>query len=285
MRGTQDMRDNPVKTKIMAGGSSFGVMLFEFFTPGIAQICKAAGAEYVLYDMEHTAISTETLRQQFALCRGLGIAPFVRVPATEYDFIARMLDVGAMGIMVPMVDTAEQAAFIAACCKYPPVGRRGAAFGVGHDDYLPGSPLDKMKAANERTLVICQIETAKGAENCDAIAATPGVDVLWVGHFDLTNFMGIPTQFQNPRFLKALDDVVAACERHGKVPAFMAADQNWMKEYLAKGFRLMAYGVDSAIFQTALAQGIDFMRKESESLAAAAAKAPAKPKAKAKKPR
>ncbi|MBL8698508.1 MAG: aldolase [Alphaproteobacteria bacterium] len=267
------MRNNPVKTKIMAGGSAFGVMVFEFFTPGIAQICKAAGAEFILYDMEHTAVSTETLRQQFAMCRGLGIAPFVRVPATEYDFIARMLDVGAMGIMVPMVDTAEQAAFIAACCKYPPVGRRGAAFGVAHDDFLPGSPLDKMKAGNERTLVICQIETAKGAENCDAIAAVPGVDVLWVGHFDLTNFMGIPTQFQNPRYLAAIDAVVAACAKHGKVPAFMAADQTWMKDYLAKGFRLMAHGVDSAIFQGALAQGIEFMKAETRSLAREAAKA------------
>ncbi|MFM9013462.1 MAG: aldolase/citrate lyase family protein, partial [Gemmatimonadota bacterium] len=149
------MRDNPVKAKIAAGGHSFGAMIFEFFTPGIAQICKAAGAEFILYDMEHTAISTETLRQQMALCRGLGIAPFVRVPTTEYDFIARMLDVGAMGIMVPMVDTAEQAAFIASCCKYPPVGRRGAAFGVGHDDFAPGSVLEKMKRGNERTLVIC----------------------------------------------------------------------------------------------------------------------------------
>ncbi len=254
------MRDNPVKAKITAGGSSFGAMIFEFFTPGIAQICKAAGAEFILYDMEHTAISTETLRQQFALCRGLGIVPLVRVPTTEYDFIARMLDVGAMGIMVPMVDTAEQAAFIAACCKYPPVGRRGAAFGVGHDDFTGGSVLDKMKAGNERTLVICQIETAKGAENCDAIAAVPGVDVLWLGHFDLTNFMGIPAQFDNPRYLKAVDDMVAACDRHGKTPAFMAADQKWMKDYLAKGFRLMAYGVDIGIFQTALAQGIGFMR-------------------------
>jgi 2-dehydro-3-deoxyglucarate aldolase/4-hydroxy-2-oxoheptanedioate aldolase len=254
------MRDNPVKAKIAAGGHSFGAMIFEFFTPGIAQICKAAGAEFILYDMEHTAISTETLRQQMALCRGLGIAPFVRVPTTEYDFIARMLDVGAMGIMVPMVDTAEQAAFIASCCKYPPIGRRGAAFGVGHDDFAPGSVLEKMKRGNERTLVICQIETAKGAENCDAIAATPGVDVLWLGHFDLTNFMGIPAQFDNPRYLRAVDAVVAACDRHGKTAAFMAADQKWMKDYLAKGFRLMAYGVDIGIFQTALAQGIDFMR-------------------------
>ena len=97
--------------------------------------------------------------------------------------------------------------------------------------------------------------------------------MLWVGHFDLTNFMGIPTQFQNPRYLEAIEKVVAACAKHGKTPAFMAADQNWMKDYLAKGFRLMAYGVDIGIYQSALAQGIDFMKSETRGLARAAAKA------------
>jgi 2-dehydro-3-deoxyglucarate aldolase/4-hydroxy-2-oxoheptanedioate aldolase len=270
------MRDNPVKSRIAAGGHAFGAMIFEFFTPGIAQICKAAGAEFILFDMEHTAVSTETLRQQMALCRGLGIAPFVRVPATEYDFIARMLDVGAMGIMVPMVDTAEQAAFVASCCRYPPLGRRGAAFGVAHDDFEPGSVLEKIQRANERTLVICQIETAVGAQNCDAIAAVPGVDVLWLGHFDLTNFMGIPAQFDHPRYLEAVNAVVAACDRHGKTAAFMASDRQWMQDYLARGFRLMAYGLDISIFQNALAEGLQFMRSQ--------APAPASPGRKRAKP-
>lgn len=282
------MRTNPVKTKIMAGGSAFGAMIFEFFSAGIAQICKAAGAEYILYDMEHTAISTETLRQQFSMCRGIGLVPMVRVPATEYHFISRMLDVGAMGIMVPMVDTAEQAAFIARCCKYPPIGRRGAAFSVAYDDYLPGSVKEKMAASNERTLVICQIETAVGAENCEAIAAVPGVDVLWVGHFDLTNFMGIPAEFDNPRYLEAIERVVAACAKHGKVPAVMSSDEAWTRDYLGKGYRLMAYGIDSGIYQKALGQGLDVMKTTARTLARAQAKsrkpaAKAKAKAKAKR--
>ena len=275
------MRTNPVKTKIMAGGSAFGAMIFEFFTPGIAQICKAAGAEFILYDMEHTAISTETLRQQFAMCRGIGLVPMVRVPSTEYHFIARMLDVGAMGIMVPMVDTAAQAEFIARCCKYPPIGRRGAAFGVAYDDFIAGPVKEKMAESNARTLVICQIESAVGAENCEAIAAVPGVDVLWVGHFDMTNFMGIPAEFQHPRYLDAIERVVAACAKHGKVPAVMSADEAWTRDYLAKGYRLMAYGIDCTIFQKAVAQGIEVMKTSARSLARAQAKS-RKPAAKAK---
>ncbi len=104
------MRDNPVKATLASGGRAVGAMVFEFFSPGIPQLCRNAGAEFVLYDMEHTGLGFETLKTQFALCRGLPIVPMVRVPRGEYHFIARALDVGAMGVMVPMVGTAEEAA-------------------------------------------------------------------------------------------------------------------------------------------------------------------------------
>ena len=129
------MRANPVKAALAAGGRAFGAMVFEFFSPGIPQICRNAGAQFILYDMEHTGLSFETLKTQFALCRGLDVVPMVRVPRGEYHFIARALDVGAMGVMVPMVGTAEEAAHIVSCTRYPPAGRRGAAFGFAHDDY------------------------------------------------------------------------------------------------------------------------------------------------------
>lgn len=125
--------------------------------------------------------------------------PLARVPATEYHFIARLLDLGAMGVMVPMVKTREQAEFIVSCTRYPPLGRRGSAFGVAaHDDYTEGGAADKMAAIHARTLVICLIETAKAIENVDAIAAVPGVDVLWLGHGDLTSFMGIQGNSTTP---------------------------------------------------------------------------------------
>jgi 2-dehydro-3-deoxyglucarate aldolase/4-hydroxy-2-oxoheptanedioate aldolase len=250
------MRTNPLKPRLAAGGQAFGTMIFEFFTPGIAQICKTAGAEFILYDMEHSAIDVASMKQQFALCRGLGIAPMVRVPATQYHFIARMLDAGAFGIMVPMVETVAQAEEIVAATRYPPQGRRGAAFGMAHDDYEGGSVVDKIAAAHARTMVICLIETARGVENVDAIAAVDGVDVCWLGHFDLTNFMGIPGAFDHPRYLAAVDAIVAACARHGRTAGFMAADEDWARRYRAKGFRMVAYGVDSALLQRELARGI-----------------------------
>lgn len=256
------MQPNPVKTRLAAGHPAFGTMAFEFFTPSLAQIVKAAGADFILYDMEHSGASVETMKTQFACCRGIGLPAFVRVPATQYHFIARVLDAGALGIMVPMVETREQAELIVSCTRYPPAGRRGAAFGVApHDDFLPGSVTDKIAAANERTLVICLVETAVGIENVDAIAAVPGVDVVWLGHFDLTNFLGIPAQFEHPRYLKAVGDLLAACRRHGKAPGFMAADDAWAKDYRAKGFRAIAYSIDVLLMQSALAKGLATLRE------------------------
>jgi 2-keto-3-deoxy-L-rhamnonate aldolase RhmA len=254
------MRDNPVKTKLAAGGRACGAMVFEFFSPGLPQICRNAGAEFALFDMEHTGLSLETLKLQSALCRGLSLVPMARVPRGEYHFIARALDVGALGIMVPMVGSAEEAAHVVACTRYPPQGRRGAAFGFAHDDYEGGDVAAKVAALNARTLVIPQIETLEGLANVEAIAATPGVDALWLGHFDLTNFMGIPGQFQHPDYLAAVARIVAACDRHGKTAAFIGLDDDFARDYIAKGFRLMAYGLDQLLLQNALKHGLDVMR-------------------------
>lgn len=254
------VRDNPVKAALAAGGRAYGAMIFEFFSAGVPQICRNAGAEFVMFDMEHTGLSFETLKMQFALCRGLGLVPMVRVPRGEYHFIARALDVGAMAVMVPMVGTAAEAAHIVSCTRYPPAGRRGAAFGFAHDDYLGGDVAVKMASLHERTMVIPQIETEEGLRNVEAIAAVPGVDALWVGHFDLTNFMGIPGAFQHPDYLAAIARIVAACEAHGKAPAFLAMDDDWARAYVAMGFRLLAYGIDPLMLQNALRHGIEVMR-------------------------
>jgi 2-keto-3-deoxy-L-rhamnonate aldolase RhmA len=255
------MQDNPVKRKLAAGGASLGAMIFEFFTPGIARVCANAGAEYVMYCMEHTGASLETLKPQFSLCRALGLAPLVRVPATEYHFIARALDCGALGVMVPMVDTREQAERIVSFTRYPPGGRRGAAFGFAHDDYQGGDVKAKIAAIHERTLVICMIETRAGLENVEAIAAVPGVDVLWLGHFDLTNFLGIPADFAHPAYREAVRRIAAAARANGKAAGYMAADEALGREYLGHGYRMIATGTDQGLLQAATAQLISSWKK------------------------
>ncbi|MBM3395164.1 MAG: aldolase [Betaproteobacteria bacterium] len=246
------MRGNPVKQKVLRGEPSFGTFGWEFLVSGLPQMVKATGAEFLLLDMEHSGAHFDMIKTQCALCQGLELVPMARVPAIEYTYFARALDAGAMGVMAPMVGTAEEARFMVSCTRYPPTGRRGAAFGFAHDGYENASVADKIRVANERTMVICLIETPQGIENIDEIAAVPGVDVLWLGHFDLTNFMGIPAQFDHPDYLRAVDRMVAAARKHGKTLACMTAGDEWSRAYWAKGFRMFAAGVDVHLLQSAL---------------------------------
>lgn len=250
------MKPNLIKNKLQSGGVSIGTFMFEFATTGVSRIAAEAGAEFAVFDMEHTGWSVETIRLLIATSRSTEMLPLVRIPATEYHFIARVLDMGAAGIMVPMVESVEQARKIVASAKYPPVGRRGAAFGVAHDDYTGGDIVAKIESANRETLLIAQIETVDGVANADAIAAIDGIDALWIGHFDLTNSLGIPGQFDHPQFHESLDTVLAACRQHGKIPGFMASDVAGGKGLLERGFRMIAYGGDLWLYQAALRQGI-----------------------------
>jgi len=241
----------------MSGEVVAGAMVFEFFTPGISRILANAGARFAIYDMEHTGMGYETLKWLFATSGGLNMESMVRVPTGGYTWIARALDLGARGLMVPMVETLSQAEELVRACRYPPAGRRGAAFGFAQCDYLGGSVVEKMHDYHARTLLIAQIETERGLQNVEEIASVDGVDVLWVGHFDLSNFMGIPGQFDHPDFLAAMQHVAQVAKKHGKVAGFMATDKPWIERAKSMGYTMLAAGTDTGLLQQALGQLVE----------------------------
>jgi 2-dehydro-3-deoxyglucarate aldolase/4-hydroxy-2-oxoheptanedioate aldolase len=251
------MKPNTIKAPIMAGETVVGAMTFEFFSPGMSAILANAGCRFVFYDMEHTGLGFETLKWLFSTCRGLPIEPMVRVPKGEYAWLARALDLGARGVMIPMVEFPEQARGIVQACRYPPVGRRGAGFGFAQCDYLGGDVGQKVRIANERTLVVAQIETERGLAAVEEIAAVDGIDVLWVGHFDLSNFMGMPAQFDNPTFLQAMQHVADVARRHGKAAGFMATDPAWVDRAKAMGYTMLAVGTDVSLLADATRRLVD----------------------------
>lgn len=144
------MRPNPVKQVLEEGGVALGTMVFEFATPGLARIAASAGADFVVFDQEHSGWGIDTIRMLMATARTAEIVPLVRVPATQYHFIARPLDVGASGVMVPVVETAQQARLVVDAAKYTPRGKRGAAFGIAHDDYAAAEECGLRYAAGQR---------------------------------------------------------------------------------------------------------------------------------------
>lgn len=258
--GARAMRDNVVKQRLQRGETSLGTMVFEFATTGIARLAAGGGADFVIYDMEHTGWSGDTTRMLLATSRAADIVPIVRVATNRYELVATQLDLGAMGVMVPMVETRPEAEAIVSSARYPPVGRRGAAFGIAHDDYIGGRLEEKIGSANEAVLTIAQIETPVGVENVDEIAAVDGLDMLWLGQFDLTNFLGIPGRFDDPRFVDAVRRVRDAAHANHKSLGILVNTPEEAARWIAQGFRCIAFGGDLWLYRDALAAGIATIR-------------------------
>jgi 2-dehydro-3-deoxyglucarate aldolase/4-hydroxy-2-oxoheptanedioate aldolase len=246
------MKDNLVKQTLRSGGVALGVMCLEFATPGIGPLSAAAGAEFAVFDMEHTGWGLETIKMLAVTSLGADLIPIVRVPANDYHFIAHTLDVGAMGLVLPLVGTAQQARFAVECATYPPRGRRGCAFALTHDGYRGGDLTAKMRHTDDNLLLIAQIETAEGLANVEAIAAVDGIDALWIGQFDLTTSLGIPGQFDHPLFLDATRKILDACHKHNKAATLGVMSPEQLAEGPANGFRLLVYAADVWIYQQAL---------------------------------
>jgi len=233
--------------KLRSGEVALGQMVLELFTPGIGPMLAACDLDFVIYDMEHGRCDIGLVAEMIASCRGSSITPMARVPDLENAPLSRILDLGAMGVMVPRVETRSQMERIVAELKYPPQGKRGVALGLAHDLYRPEGAAYFPKM-NSETAVIAIIETVRGFDNLDEIVSVPGLDVAWVGHYDLTISMGIPCQFEHPRFLEAMDRLVEAGAKHnvacGFLPPTPAAAAHWIE----KGFRAISLGSDVGVF-------------------------------------
>jgi 2-dehydro-3-deoxyglucarate aldolase/4-hydroxy-2-oxoheptanedioate aldolase len=255
------MKPNKFQQSIAATGSAVGHMIGDFGTRNIARVVAGAGLDFVMIDMEHTGFDTERIADLCAWFAATDIAPMVRVPQGLYHFCARTLDAGALGIMVANVESAAQAKEIVDACKYAPLGRRGVALGGAHNGFVFPDPVEYFRYANANTTVVTMIESPAGIANIDAIAATPGVDVLWVGHYDLSQAMGIPAQFQHPDFLAALATVTAAARRHGKQAGIQPGSVDDAQQWRAIGFNVLSWGIDYAVYRAALASGVAEARR------------------------
>jgi 2-keto-3-deoxy-L-rhamnonate aldolase RhmA len=243
------LKENPVKRTLQGGGVAVGSFLVEFQTLGIPRILAAAGAEFVIFDQEHSAWSVETLKPLITGSHAAGIVPLVRVPATERHLIAAVLDAGAMGVMVPMVESAEQARRIVEAAKYPPEGKRG--FGPLYADELDADFPATMARINRELLLFAMVETVPGVENVDEIAAVEGIDLLWIGHGDLTSSLGITGRYDDKRYLDSVDQIFAAANAHGKPVGMMAVSPEEGRQLAARGFRCIGFG-DRPLYDRAL---------------------------------
>ncbi len=207
------------------------------------ELAAAAGFDWALLDMEHGVGDRRDVTHQIHLLTATPCLPVVRIPSAASDAIKWALDAGAAGIMAPMIEGAEQARTFARALRYPPVGTRGLTrssracrYGHDFDAYFAG--------ANTGVCAIVQIETARAVEQADAIAAVDGVDVLFIGHADLSLNLGCFEQFDAPAIRAAEADVLAACARHGKRAGLLLRSGMSIDELHRRGFSLLALGTD-----------------------------------------
>lgn len=239
-----------------------GTFVFEFAVPGIGQVLGAAGAEFVVIDMEHSGFGFDAVRAGIKYMQAGNLPVVVRAPSKAYDHIARIMDIGADGVMVPMVSSVEQARSVLDAVKYFPQGKRGVALGLAMERYsMTGASLaERFAAQNDRTIVMLQIEDPAGAGCANEMAAMDGVDVLWIGHNDLSVAMGIPGAFDDQRFQAHEGATIAACRKHGKSAGRLARDAEEAASFVARGFDFISIATDVALLQQAMSSGIARVR-------------------------
>lgn len=248
-----------LRSRLQRGGSAFGTMVFEFNTIGLPRILASAGADFVLIDLEHTGWGVKGIRPLLAAARAEDVAPLVRVQGSARHLISPVLDVGATGVMIPMVDDAIEAERVVQVARFPPHGGRG--FGLLYPDQLAAGVGAAIEAAEAETLVILQIETVSGLNHAEEIAATPGVDVLWVGQFDLSIAMGIPGAFDDPRLREAEERVLSACSASGVAAGVLVGSVEVARTMISRGFRMIALGSDIDLYGSALRSGLTALRE------------------------
>ena len=252
---------NHTKRRLAEGGIAIGMGLRLARSVDIATIAKTCGYDWLFIDMEHNSMDVDNAAQIAMASLAVGISPIVRVPGKEHFHATRLLDSGAQGIVVPHVDTVEEAERAVAYCKYPPKGHR-SAMGTLPQFAYQGVPVgEATKAANEETLVIVMVESPEAIERVDEIAAVPGIDSVLIGTNDFCAELGIPGKFDDPKVEDAYRKVVAACKKSGIHPGMGGVyDPKLMEKYIGYGMRLILSGGDISFLMAGAKQRAEFLK-------------------------
>lgn len=255
------MQKNTTKELLKNGGVAYGTSLGACLDPEVAIVLAAAGLDFFFIDTEH---STTTYAQIQGLCRsgrGAGIIPLVRVTQNEASLITRALDVGAMGIIVPHVNSAAEARAAMKVLKFPPLGQRGFGLGSIVTDLKGKSAQEEVDSANRETLAVMMIESPEGLECVDEIASVPGVDVLFVGPYDLSLSLGILEQFDSPVYWGAIEKVINAGKKAGIAVGLQSKNMAMLKRAREMGARFIIYSSDFSTLLDGYKRGLGELKK------------------------
>jgi 4-hydroxy-2-oxoheptanedioate aldolase len=246
---------NPVRDRLLAGEPAIGIGVRAVLGVEIARAMRTAGYDWLFIDLEHGAMSLQTACQIATAALDAGIAPLVRIPQGEMAMATRALDNGALGVVMPHVDTADEARAIVKALKFPPLGSRSIGGSAAQLGFRMGELPRSTAALNEALLTVVMIETATALGNVREIAAVPGIDVLLIGTNDLCADLAINAQFGHPRIVQAYRELASACTEHGKWAGTAGVpSEELLVQYAGMGARFMLAGTDLNFLMAAAAQ-------------------------------
>jgi 2-keto-3-deoxy-L-rhamnonate aldolase RhmA len=253
---------NTTKRRLKSGKLALGFGVHHLRSVATPVLAAATGHDWIFIDTEHGAFSIQETTQLCIAALPTGVTPIVRVCAGALDEATRALDNGALGVVVPHVDTAADAARIAEAFHYPPTGSRSWGGPPAVYGYQPPSTAEAQAAINAEILTIVMLESPEAVRNADAIAAVDGVDVLFIGTSDLTAALGISGQMGHPKVIDAYKAVGEACRRHAKVLGMGGVyDEENASRYVAMGARFVLTGSDHSYIVTGGAQRSGFFNR------------------------
>ena len=253
------LQDNRIKQALQRGDAVIGTMASEIRSPGFMWMLAHAGFDFVFIDMEHGTYDLPTVADLIKVARLAGITPLVRVPDLGYHFAAQALDAGAMGLMLPRVETREQAEQFVSFMKYPPLGVRGISAHRGHTNYERATPRELVNHMNEHTLVVLQIERQRAVENIDNLLTVPGVDVALIGPLDLTVSLG-KEDTNAPAVTAAIQHVLEATQRHNVAMGMHSSTPSVVVEWQRRGATMLTCGTDVGFFSAGAQQTVNALR-------------------------
>ena len=246
------LKRNFVKEKLQAGSAVIGTWVI---IPSVinVDIMTSAGLDFVIIDREHGPISFETAQEMAIACEVNGASPIMRVGDINKSLIQNALDTGMHGIQVPNVDHLGDALKVVEYSKYPPVGNRGFSPFTRAGSYSLNNAQNLMEHANQNTLVVLNVEGKDAIENIDEIVSLPGVDVIFVGLFDLSKAMGIPGQVHDPNLLRIVEEIVSKSRQHNKFVGTISTDLERLDYFQSIGIKYLVHLVDCEMLRSSYA--------------------------------
>jgi 2-keto-3-deoxy-L-rhamnonate aldolase RhmA len=252
---------NPLHRESLRARPALGGWL-QIGHPAPAEIHARAGFDWVCVDLEHGIVDIETMAGIFRAVSGSDCVPVARVPANDPVWIRRALDAGARAVIVPMVNSGDEAERAVRAAKFPPRGERG--FGYCRANAHGADFAEFARTANDEIAVVLQIEHIQAVENLEAIVAVADVDALFIGPYDLSGSLGVPGELQHPKVLAALERFRSVCSGRGMAAGLhlVRPTEESVRRSLAKGYRLLALGLDTVFLETAARQALAWARRE-----------------------